>query len=313
MKNFRFVKAYSRPYSKNIVFGVIFSILSVIFVMLLPQITKLFIDSVYSFSNVDTGNLGVIWYWLISQISTISISGIVLALSIIFILVAILKNLTSVLATQSFFRASSEACGDVRKDCFKKLAFADRNISTKEIYFNFTDDIGAMYNIIYSIFPLMITLPFIIILASAFCFIINWKIALSFIIFVPVILIVGYITKQRSVSMFNESRNRKSDMVKTSEELIYEIREIKAFSNEKWAVEKYNRYNQKHSQLTKDSKNFVNKCNLILNIIRVVALTFAVVFSSFACFYGTISIGYFVLLLSYAFTILNATVDLVNN
>lgn len=313
MKSYKLIKYYIAPYKKDIVWGIIFTIISVFFVMLLPQITQLFIDSVYTFSSTNNGNLGVLWYWLISLFSDISTVDIVLLLSIAYVLCLIIKNLADWGSVCRFFHCSSESCGNIRKDCFKKLAFANKDISTNEIFFNMTNDIDEFYNMVYVYFPKLLSYSLLILFASIFCFIINWKISLTFIIFVPIILWMGYIINLRTTEIFTESRNKHSIMIKVSEELINQTREIKTFANEDWAVSKFDKYNKNHTQITKKSNNVMNKSILLLDILRCIGIVMAVIFSAYACFTGRISVGYFVLIISYAFTIMNGSVNLISH
>ncbi|MDD4816333.1 MAG: ABC transporter transmembrane domain-containing protein, partial [Clostridia bacterium] len=213
MKNFKFVWHYSKEYKKNVVWGVILSCISVFFVLILPQITQLFIDSVYSVASTDTSSLSVFWYWLIGFFANITTLQIVIILCISFLVFAILKNLTEYYSTKNFFTVSSEACGDLRADCFKKLAFIDRNFKPNQVFFSLTSDIADLYNVIYDIFPRMIKVILTVFLSVLFSFLIDWKIATSFAIFIPILLIVGYFTNIKLVGIFNESRNRKSKML----------------------------------------------------------------------------------------------------
>ena len=95
--------------------------------------------------------------------------------------------------------------------------------------------------------------------------------------------------------------------------LISEIKEIKTFGNEEYALGKYNKFNEIHSKITRDSNDYVHRCTLLLNIIRALGLTLTVVLASVACFDGTLTLGYFVLIIAYAFYALNCTVEFVEN
>ena len=110
------------------------SCISIFFVLILPQITQLFIDSVYSVASTDTSSLSIFWYWLIGFFANITTTQIVIILCISFFVFAIMKNLAEYYSTKNFFNVSSEACGDLRADCFKKLAFIDRNFKPKPCF-----------------------------------------------------------------------------------------------------------------------------------------------------------------------------------
>lgn len=313
MKSVEFFWKYTKAYKKNIFLGSLFSFLSVIFVLILPQISQLFIDSVYTSSSTDSGNLGAIWNSFIAIFNSATTTDIVLFLIISFIIVAILQNVFKFLSTQQFFKLSSESCGDIRKDGFKKLAFADKTISRNQTFFNFTTDIDDFYDIMYSHYPKMLENGIKIFIASILALIINWKIAIAFIIFVPIILRVSTIINLKILRGFSEARNRKSDMITESEDLIDNIREIKTFGNEEWAKKEYEKFNNEHNTSIVNSTYTLQKFNIWMNILRAVGLCVALTLSVIATINGTISIGYFVLIMSYAFIIFDSTINLINS
>ena len=307
-----FIKKYLKPKTKNMLFGILLSFLSIVFVMFLPQITQLFIDSVFSFSDTPTSSLGVLWLEFIALFGNLTTIQIVLVLSIGFVLCALLKNVCTFFATQNFFEVGSHACGEVRKDGFRKLGFL-QNINQGKIFFNFTNDIDDLYDYYYKILPQAIALPMLIVLASGLCFLIDYKITLCFIGVLPLIVGIGLYFNKKSIENFKNSREKLSGMVTAGEEIVSKIREIKVFRNEDWAVEKYIGLSEGHHNMVKDANLFVNKSSLLLSLLRVAGIVVAIILSAASCFYGEMSIGYFVLMASYAFLIFNNAVKLVEN
>lgn len=313
MKPRKFMLHYQKPYNKNVVFGTICASISVIFIILLPQITQLFIDSVYGLSNTETPALGALWLWFVGKIDTISTSQVVLSLSVSFVVCLFLKNLFSLLLAQNFYRYASDACGDIRKDCFKKMAFADKNISTNELFFTCTNDINDYYDLVCTYIPKFITNLASILLVCIVSAFIHWAVLIGFVGFVSIILIVGFFSGKKINRYFHEVRGRKSNMLQTSEELVYQIREVKSFGNEDWAVEKYDRYNQSYSDVGKTSKDYIYKTTLFINLLKVLGIVSAVAFAGISAFRGHISIGYFVLIVAYAFTLFTSASALITN
>lgn len=312
MNNYIFARKYRKPLTKNFVWGLVLSYLSIIFVMLLPQITQLFIDSVFTFNDAPTSSLGILWLNFISLFGNLTTTQIVLILITSFMICALLKNICTLLATQNFFKVASNACGDLRKSSFHKLGFM-QNINKNEIFFNLTSDIDDFYNYQYYIHPKALTLPILIAIATILCFMIDYKITLCFIGFLPLIIFLGIKQNKKSLENFKNARQKLSKMASNSEEIVSNIREIKIFGNEAWAEEKYSRANHKHHEVIKNANLYINKNNLMLDLIRVVGITIAIILSAVACFSGKMSIGYFVLIASYAFTIFNTAIILVNN
>lgn len=285
--------------------GYILTALAVLLLLVLPQITQLFIDSVYTSSGTNEANFGVLW-GLLTDGKILNLGQIVLWLSITFILVAILKNVCSFCANQCYFIGASRSRSALRRACFKKLSFMDNSVSIKQTFFNFTSDVTDFADIFYRHKPKMFDAGAKIALASLLCFLIDKQIAFGFLIFVPIIFIVGLMLEKTLVKKYSEARNRKSLMFGASEDLIENIKEIKVFGGENWAIEKYNDFNQAHTTSIMDAGNLVQKHKFWLNLLRGIGIFMAASLSAFACFRGLISVGYFVLFVTYGVIIFDA-------
>ena len=309
MKQSKIFKVFTAPHKKFKFWGVVFIILSVVFMLTLAQITQLFIDTVYSSSGTTNANFGIIWTYFISHFGTPQIGTLVLILSIAFVLVAILKSLCAFGASQCFFTHASRARSLLRKTCFKKLSFLDNAPAPQKTFFNLTSDITDFAEALYIHKPKMIDNAARVILAMILCFLIHPQIALAMFAFLPAILIVGLALKDKLVALFSEARNRKSDMFGKSEEMIKNIREIKIFGSENWATKKYGALNQSHTNAVIKSQGTINHHKIWLNLLRVGGIVTAVGLSAYACFSGLITVGYFVLIMAYAIIIFDAAVN----
>lgn len=313
MTNFAFLMKYLKNSKWHFVIGVILSIFSIIFVLLLPQITQLFIDSVYTFSNTENASIGAFWTWFVSNFGDLGLTQIVLLLSTAFIVCAILKNTCKYFASRKFFKVGAKALGDVRKNAFKRLAHLKGRQSISESFFNLTKDGDDFFEFYYTALPKMLAYPILITFATTFCFAISWKITLSFLGFAIAIIALGFLFNKKSMQNFREARNNLKNLTQKGEEIISKIREIKVFGNEQWALEKYQNHSQKNQNSIKIGNDYIQHKNIILNFFRVAGIALALLFSALACFWGEMSIGYFVLMASYAFMIFSASIDFTNN
>lgn len=279
--------------------------LAVLLLLILPQITQLFIDSVYTSSGASEANFGVLW-GLITDGQVLDLGQIVLWLSVSFVLVAILKNVFSFSANQCYFLGASKSRSALRRACFKKLSFMDNSVSIKQTFFNLTSDVTDFADIFYRHKPKMFDAAAKIVLAGLLCFLIDTQIAFGFLIFVPIIFLVGLMLEKSLVKKYSEARNRKSIMFGASEDLIENIKEIKTFGAEDWAIEKYNQFNKSHTNTIMDAGNLVQKHKFWLNVLRGLGIFMAASLSAFACFKGLISVGYFVLFVTYGVIIFDA-------
>lgn len=309
MKQNKIFKTFTAPHKKFKIWGVVFVVLSVVMMLLLAQITQLFIDTVYSSSGTTNANFGIIWSYFIAHFGAPEIGTLVLILSIAFVLVAMLKSACTFGANQCFFTHASRARSALRKSCFKKLSFTDFAPAPQKTFFNLTSDITDFAEAIYSHKPKMIENAARVILAMILCFFIQPQIALAMFVFLPAILIVGFALKKKLVSLFSEARSRKSDMFGKSEEMIKNIREIKIFGSENWATKKYGALNQSHTNAVIKSQSAINHRKIWLNLLRVGGIATAVGLGAYACFNGLITVGYFVLIMAYAIIIFDAAVN----
>ena len=305
MKKKNIFNNFSQKNRKFVLGGHTLTFLGVLFLLVLPQITQLFIDSVYSSSGTKEANFGVLW-GLLTNGQVLDLGQIVLWLSISFVLVAILKNVCTFFASQCYFLGASRSRSALRRACFKKLSFLDNSVSIKQTFFNFTSDVTDFADIFYRHRPKMFDAGAKIVVASLLCFLIDKQIALGFLILVPVMFLVGFALERKLVEKYSEARNRKSIMFGSSEDLIENIKEIKTFGAEDWAIEKYNAFNKAHTTTITDAGSLVQKHKFWLGVIRGLGIFMAAALSAFACFKGLISVGYFVLFITYAVIIFDA-------
>ena len=305
MKKKNIFNNFSQKHRKFILGGHTLTLFAVLFLLILPQITQLFIDSVYSSSGTKEANFGVLW-GLLTNGQVLDLGQIVLWLSISFVLVAILKNVCTFFASQCYFLGASRSRSALRRACFKKLSFMDNSANIKQTFFNFTSDVTDFADIFYRHRPKMFDTLSKIVVASLLCFLIDTQIALGFLILVPVMFLVGFALERKLVEKHSEARNRKSAMFGSSEDLIENIKEIKTFGAEDWAIEKYNTFNKSHTKTIMGAVSLVQKHKFWLGVIRGLGIFMGASLSAFACFKGLISVGYFVLFITYAVIIFDA-------
>lgn len=306
MKKKNIFNNFSQKHRKFIFGGHTLTLFAVLFLLILPQITQLFIDSVYSSSGTKEANFGVLW-GLLTNGQVLNLGQIVLWLSISFVLVAILKNVCTFFASQCYFLGASRSRSALRRACFKKLSFLDNSISVKQTFFNFTSDVADFSDIFYRHRPKMFDSLAKIVIAGLLCILIDKQIALGFLILVPIVFLVGVTLEKKLVEKHSEARNRKSIMFGASEDLIENIKEIKTFGAEDWAIEKYSTYNQSHTTTIVGAVNLVQRHKFWLGMLRGIGIFMAAALSAFACFKGLISVGYFVLFVTYAVVIFDAS------
>lgn len=310
MKN-NIYKVFGQKNKKFWVWGYVLTVLGVVFMLELAQITQLFIDSVYTTNGARP--LGVVWGWVIGLFNTTSSFTVVLVLGVLFVVVALFKNICTFSASQCFYMGASRSRSSLRRTCFKKLSLSDNLPSAKQSFFNMTSDCSDFGEALYVHRPKMFENAVKVVLAGMLCLIIDWRIAIGFIAVVPVILLVGFMLEKKLVRLFSEARNRKSDMFGVSEEMIENIKDIKTFGGEAWAINKYSSLNHKQTKAITSSYNLINKHQIPLNILKMAGIVLAFALSALACFLNQLTVGYMVLIMAYAVIIFESAVMFVTS
>ncbi|MDD3397053.1 MAG: ABC transporter ATP-binding protein [Clostridia bacterium] len=313
MKTIRFVWSYLRNYRLKFIFGLIFAGISVIFMLILPQITQFFVDSVLDFSHSDTNLLSPIWIWLIEIFGDYTFTNLVISLCVVFIICALLKNITEYFASQNFFYSSSHTCGHVRRDCFKKLSHTCCTPQKSEVFVHFTNDISDLFNLIYRLFSSFFTSSLKILLILTFLFFVDIEIGLCISVFIFIMLLAGFFSNKKALEFYNEIRNRRSRMEEVAEEAITEMREIKLFNREEYALTKFGIASKKHYVANIKGFGYLNKVLLLTDSLKISAFFLVVVFSALKCFDGLISVGFFVLIFAYTLLAINSAQSLIKN
>ena len=313
MKTIKFVWSYLRSYRYKFIFGLILAGVSVIFVLVLPQITQLFVDSVLDFSDSDPSQLSPFWIWITEIFGDFTFSNLIIAICLVFIICALLKNVAESFSLRNLFFASSKSCGSMRRDCFRKLSHTSFYHQKSEVFVYFTNDISDLFDLIFNSYPLLCTSILRTFLILIFLFLVEVEIGLCITVFIVLMLIAGYFSNKKALGAFNEVRNRRSRMEAVAEEVIYEIKEIKLYNQEEYALKKFGIASKNHYESNIKSFGYLNKVTLFIDILKIAGFSIVVILSAIKCFNGVISVGFFVLVLAYALLAVNSTQSLVSS
>ena len=307
MKNLSFAFKYLKLFRKNFAFGLVLAFLCVVLTLILPNITQMFIDSVLDISNTNPEKISPVWQWIVLLFSDVNTLILVLCLS--FVVVAILKNLCEFGKSQNFYKASSRAGSLMRTDCFNKLAHLNNYTPKSETYVNFTGDINEYFRFGRETLPRIFMRGLSIIFSLLIVFLVDFRVGLVFLITTPLVILTVSLNLKKLTKNFETIRTRRSRMQEKQEDAVSEIREVKIFHGEKYMAEQYEKENEKHKIATKNAYKFQNKIIFLADLIKIFGLAFAIIFSAISCFSGELTVGFFVLMVSYAFIISNSASD----
>lgn len=313
MKTIRFVWSYLKSYKFKFISGLILAGISVIFVLILPQITQLFVDSILDFSDSDPSQLSPFWIWITEIFGDFTFSNLIIAICLVFIVCALLKNVAESFSLRNLFFASSNSCGKMRGDCFRKLSNTSLYHQKSEVFVYFTNDISDLFDLIFKSYPLLFTSILRTFLILIFLFFVEVEIGICIIVFIILMLLTGYFSSKKALNDFNEIRNRRSRMEAVAEEVIYEIKEIKIYNREEYALNKFGTASKNHYESNIKSFGYLNKVMLITDFFKIAGFSVVVILSAIKCFDGVISVGFFVLVLAYALLAVTSTQSLINS
>lgn len=310
MKTNLFAWSYVKGYKIDFMLALICAGFAVIFGLILPQITQMFIDSILDYSQTSLQKISPFWFWLLELFTNITFTNLIVLLCIVFVVFAFLKNLFEFLKSQKLYKCGAGATGLMRADCFKKLAHLNNYTQKSETYVHFTNDISDFYDLIVKTYPKIFISILTIVLALILIFFINIKIGFVLILLIPIIFLTGIINLKKMKSNFNDIREKKSKMQDVAENAVNQIREIKIFNREKLIEDRYLEVNTEHINSSLKAFNHYNKTIFWSDLIKAVGMATTLILSAVLCFKGLISVGYFVLLSTYSFTVLNASSQL---
>lgn len=313
MKTIGFVWKYLKRFKFKFIVGLILAGVSVFFMLILPQITQLFVDSVLDFSDSDPSKLSPFWIWITEIFGDYTFSNLVLAICLVFIVCALLKNIAESLALQNLFSASANSCGKMRMDCFRKLSNTCSFPQKSEVFVHFTNDISDLFDLIFKSYPMLFTSVLKTFLILTFLFFVDIEIGFCITVFIIFILFTGYFSNKKALVFYNEIRNRRSRMEEVAEESIIEIKEIKIFNREEYALKKFGIASKNHYESNIKGFGYLNKITLLTDFLKILGFSVVVIFSAFKCFDGIITVGFFVLILAYALLAVNSTQSLIKS
>ncbi|MDD3862686.1 MAG: ABC transporter ATP-binding protein [Clostridia bacterium] len=307
MKTTGFVWKYLKNYKSHFLTGLTLSGVSVVFMLILPQITQLFIDSILDYSGADPDKISMFWIWLVETFGTFTFENLIITISLFFLICALLKNIANFFSMQLLLHASSESCGLLRSDCFKRLAQSSGYPLKYEVYVNFTNDISNFYSLIYSSYPLFFSSALKVFIVLILLFSLDTSVAICLLAFILIMVFVGFSSNKKTAKYFNEIRNKRGRMQQVAEEAVSEVREIKLFNRENYALQKYSISGEDFLNSNVAGYSYMNRIMLLVEILKVSAFTITIIISIINCLNGVLSVGFFVLILAYAWHAVSAT------
>ena len=277
------VIVYAKPHKAYFFLSMIFAFLAIGLNMFVPVMLGWAIDCVVGVGSVNFAKLGKV----------LLLIGVVAVLSASFEWFEVFfENILTNRTAQS-----------MRNKCFQKinsvpLKYID-NKPHGDIMSTIINDIENVTDGFLSGFKSILSGVVTIISVIIFMLLINIPMALIVIFLAPLSLLISlYITK-KSKKLYNERVNKVGEISAHSEEMLGNIKVIKAFNNEKKNIEDFNAVNNQLSKSSQRAVFYASMAGPCTRFINGTLYAIVAVSGAFVCIGGHISIGQISTFLSY--------------
>ena len=285
--NFKLLKrlmVYTKPYNKHMFIAIFSGIINIAFTLLTPILIGNAVDVIVGKNNV---NFTKLYYNLI-----------------IILISILLSSLFQLIMTRCTNIISYKTIRDLRKDTFNKLdelplSFIDRT-SHGSIINTVINDIEIICDGLLQGFSSLFTGIITIIGTFIFMLCINVKIALVVAILTPLSLFTSSIIAKKCNFMFTKQSNVRSNLTGYVEEMIGNLKVVKAFSYEDRAAVKFNEINKDLYTYGQKAQFYSALTNPVTRFINGIVYASVGVFGAISAINGYLSIGNLSAFLSYA-------------
>ncbi|MFQ3783400.1 ABC transporter ATP-binding protein [Staphylococcus saprophyticus] len=255
---------YTLPYKWIIVLAFITLILSTIASMMTPYMVKIFIDDYLTPRHFPKETM----VWLI----------------VIFISIQLIGAITLYFSQYLFQYLAFKVIQQLRIDAFNKLGklgmrYFDK-VSGGSIVSRLTNDTETIVDMIVGVFFTFIMAFFMMISSYIMMFVLDVKLALIALVFLPIIMIILASYRKYSAFLFSKSRQRLSDLNSKLAESIEGMKIIQAFNQERRLNKEFNKINDEHYQY-------------MLKTVKLDSLLLRPAISSISIFAVVMILGYF--------------------
>lgn len=255
---------YTLPYKWIIVLAFITLILSTIASMMTPYMVKIFIDDYLTPRHFPKETM----VWLI----------------VIFISIQLIGAITLYFSQYLFQYLAFKVIQQLRIDAFNKLGKLGMRYFDKvpggSIVSRLTNDTETIVDMIVGVFSTFIMAFFMMISSYIMMFVLDVKLALIALVFLPIIMIILASYRKYSAFLFSKSRQRLSDLNSKLAESIEGMKIIQAFNQERRLNKEFNKINDEHYQY-------------MLKTVKLDSLLLRPAISSISIFAVVMILGYF--------------------
>lgn len=218
-----------------------------------------------------------------------------------------LAGLSFIAGIINSFYASHTSNGfafDIRKNLFRKIqSFSFANLSkypTSALMTRFTNDVRQIQNTIFMGLRIMVRAPLMVIGGVIMAFVVNAKLALIFLITVPVLISFIFWVLKRASRMFERVQTYVDMVNRVMQENLSNMRLIKAFMRRRFESDRFTHANRDLANMTRSTFRFVESSMPILLFIMNISIIFILWFGNAQSIAGQTEVGDVVAVVNYA-------------
>lgn len=290
----RYLTRYLKDFKKELILGPAFKLIEAIFELIVPLVMAKIIDV-----GITSGNTGYI----------LRMGGLMLLLGAV--------GLCCTLVCQYMAACASQGFGTkVRSGLFahiNSLSHAEIDyFGTPSLITRLTNDVNQLQVAVAMLIRLVVRAPFLVIGAAVMAMLLDWKLALIFLIVIPLVALTLYLVMAKSVPFYKAIQKKLDRLSLITRENLSGVRVIRAFSKQKT---EQRRFDEANSDLLRASVN-VGKISALLNPATSIILNGAIVaiiwFGAMRVDAGSLSQGQIIAFVNYMTQILLALVVVAN-
>lgn len=285
---------YLKKYRKNVILGPIFKLTEAVFELIVPLVMAKIID--VGIANKDSG---YIW----------KMGGVLVLLGVCGLGFALICQYVASVASQGFGT-------ELRRELYHHInALSHKEVDefgTPSLITRLTSDINQLQVAVAMLIRLVVRAPFLVIGSTIMAFMIDVKLALIFVLVIPLVAIVMWLVTTRTIPFFKSIQKKLDKTSLITRENLVGARAVRAFSKQQHEIERF----KDNAEDIEKAAVRAGKISALLSPVNAIILNLAIVaiiwFGGFSVNVSDLTQGQVIALVNYMNQILLALVVVAN-
>ena len=285
---------YLKKYKKNVILGPIFKLTEAVFELIVPLVMAQIID--VGIANKDSG---YIW----------KMGGVLVLLGVCGLGFALICQYVASVASQGFGT-------ELRRELYHHINTLSHKevdeFGTPSLITRLTSDINQLQVAVAMLIRLVVRAPFLVIGSTIMAFMIDAKLALIFVLVIPLVAIVMWLVTTRTIPFFKSIQKKLDKTSLITRENLVGARAVRAFSKQEYEQERF----KDNAENIEKAAVRAGKISALLSPVNAIILNLAIVaiiwFGGLSVNVGDLTQGQVIALVNYMNQILLALVVVAN-